>query len=85
MLYPRDTGQCWQQCQVFPLQDEGSTAEEWASFRRWYETREQFLQSSAWLLVLMGWPLMYAHHSSAVSLVWTTARAGWVLLLWETF
>lgn len=57
--------------------------EEGGPFGRRYRERERFLLSNARLLALVGLSLTCAHRSSAASLVWTTARAGWVLLLWE--
>lgn len=58
-------------------------AKEGAPFGGRYGVRERFLLSNARLLALVGLPLVCARRSSAASLVWTTARAGWALLLWE--
>lgn len=58
-------------------------AEEGPPFARWYGVRERFLLSNAQLIVLVGLPLTCARHSSAASLVWTTASDGCVWLPWE--
>lgn len=58
-------------------------AEEGAPFGEQYRVRKRFLLSNARLLPLVGLLLTCPHQSPAASLVWTTARAGWVLLLWE--